>query len=571
MHSLTLLCAVLIVCPLPGAAQIGRFPFEEAFDSSTLPDLPPGWTSSSNRTAGVNDFTTVSSSPHSPPNALLSTNATISQWVASPQLDFTGLQPDSVSFSVRRSASHGAPIVVECSIDGGTTFTLILPDSVLPDGSTDYRDAGYPLPAELSEVPHSVIRWRIVPAATGTAGTVRLDNIRVTALHQVDLGIEALSYEQGPLIRAVVQNNGTEQIHGFSLTFFLDENRDSIAEPTELLGSSTHTETLGRADSAESVLPVPPLHAGAHQVIGILFALNDTNPFNDTLIATLTAAYPPSSLLINEVMYQPLSGGSEYVELHNPGTAAIDLAGWIISDRPGADGSANELVIPDGTGLLQPGGYLLAGTDTLLIRDFPSIPPPVTIIPAGPLTLNNDGDCLILLDPVRTVVDSVPYEPGWHHDATLDETGRSLERISSMVSGADRRNWSTCTYAEGGSPGAVNSIALTQIRDALSLTFTPNPFSPDGDGHDDFVLIQFDLPTGSYSFSIRLFDTDGRLIRRLATNEPAGREGSVLWDGLDDFGHKARIGIYVVLLEIHGDKGEVQEARKNVIVLAGRL
>ena len=572
MYSLIVLCAIVTLCPGTVHAQISRFPYVETFDDQAPPGLPAGWSSSSNRTAGQDDFVTASSSPASPPNALLSTNATVEQWVASGQLDFTGLVPDSLFLSVRRSASHGAPVVIECSSDGGATFVLILPDSVLPDGSTDYLHLAYPLPSALAHVARAVIRWRVIPVATGTAGTIRLDNVRVTALHQFDLGIESFSYDQAvQTINAVVYNAGTEDVDGFTLALFHDQDRDSVAELSELLGTTDHPGVLARRDSAIAMVPASPPGPGAHRMIGILSAVKDSNPFNDTLRTDLTFAYPVSSLVINELMYRPLGGGSEYIELYNPGTAAVNPVGWIVSDRPGADGEANEVTFPDSTPLLRPGSYLLIGTDSLIVRQFSSLPASVAVIPAGSLTLNNDGDCILLLDPVGTVVDSVPYEPEWHHTATLDETGRSLERISPFVAGWDRRNWSSCTRPEGGTPGTVNSIALNHTGATEPLTFSPNPFSPDGDGHEDFVLIQFVLPPGSYSFSLRLFDTEGRQIRQLAINEPAGSNGSLLWDGLDDYGQKARIGIYVALLEIHGGRGEVSEAMKGVVVLAGRL
>ena len=40
-----------------------------------------------------------------------------------------------------------------------------------------------------------------------------------------------------------------------------------------------------------------------------------------------TRAAAQQSLLITELMYAPVAGKPEWVEIHNPGTAAIDLAG----------------------------------------------------------------------------------------------------------------------------------------------------------------------------------------------------------------------------------------------------
>jgi hypothetical protein len=135
----------------------------------------------------------------------------------------------------------------------------------------------------------------------------------------------------------------------------------------------------------------------------------------------------------------------------------------------------------------------------------------------------------------------------------------------------DERNWSTSADPQGGTPGRQNSLYSPVRTQAATLTFTPNPFSPDGDGHDDVMIIAFEIPSGSSTFSLRIYDVAGRLIRQLATNELAGRSGTIVWDGLDDMKRKARIGMYVVYLEILDERGAVREARKGVAVLAAKL
>jgi len=189
----------------------------------------------------------------------------------------------------------------------------------------------------------------------------------------------------------------------------------------------------------------------------------------------------------------------------------------------------------------------------------------------GNLNLNNDGDDLVLKDASGRVIDSVAYSPAWHNPGVVDPTGRSLEKIRPLGSSNDSRNWSTCAHHVGGTPGRQNSIYTATVAVSARLTITPNPFSPDGDGREDFSLIQYEVPLQVSMVSVRIFDVKGRLVRRLANNEPSGAKGSVFWDGRDDERRKARIGLYIVLLEAIDDRGGVLETAKGVVVLAARL
>jgi hypothetical protein len=192
-------------------------------------------------------------------------------------------------------------------------------------------------------------------------------------------------------------------------------------------------------------------------------------------------------------------------------------------------------------------------------------------ITGGTPSLNNEGDDIILLDPSGAMIDSVPYLPGWHHPSVIDPGGRSLEKVNPLLNGSDARAWSTSADGEGGTPGWTNTLYAPVRPQTGSLTLSPNPFSPDGDGRDDQTIIGFGTPEGTSTISLRIYDIEGRLIRQLATNELTGPAGNVVWDGFDDRRRKARIGMYVVYLEILDAVGSVIDARKAVVVLAGRL
>jgi hypothetical protein len=278
-------------------------------------------------------------------------------------------------------------------------------------------------------------------------------------------------------------------------------------------------------------------------------------------------------VIVNEIMYAPLPEHPEYVELYNAANTSLDLNGWVLSDRPGSDGTANE-VLMTGSQHIEQGGYFVIASDSSAMVSFPHLAnfdSTMILFAANELSLNNDGDDLVLRDPSGAAVDSLSYLPSWHLPGIADYTGRSLERIHPSLTSTDGRNWSTCVLPVGGTPGLANSVLTESIASSSQISFSPNPFSPDGDGHQDQTLISYRTNSGVSLISVRIYDIRGRLIRTLATREPSAESVELVWNGYDDENRKARIGMYVVFLEVLNDGGAVLEGARGVVVLGAKL
>jgi hypothetical protein len=314
--------------------------------------------------------------------------------------------------------------------------------------------------------------------------------------------------------------------------------------------------------------------SGTYAVIALLDYPGDMRTSDNVAISAVHVGFSPGAIVINEIMYAPLPGNSEYVEFINPGKTDVDLSGWTLSDLPGSDGQSNTFTLASGSRIFHPGEFFVLAADSSALNLFPFLtavePRLLTIVNKG-LSLNNEGDRLVLRDPGGSNIDSLDYSPSWHHPSVTDETGRSLEKINPLLRSGDSRSWSTCTRTLGGTPGEQNSLYSAQFHLASRLSFSPNPFSPDGDGYEDVTIIHFELPVEVATISVSIYDVRGRLIRRLADNEPSGSRGEIVWNGYDDEQQKARIGMYLVYLEALSVVGGVLEETKGVVVLAAKL
>jgi hypothetical protein len=269
-------------------------------------------------------------------------------------------------------------------------------------------------------------------------------------------------------------------------------------------------------------------------------------------------SYLPGSLVINEIMYSPAEDESEWVELFNKSDKAIELMNWRISDSD----TSNLFQLTKSSTILQPDEFMMISHDSSFKEKgnlFSLVCPQLS-------SFNNDVDRVVIYDGNKRIVDSVSYTSEWG-----GARGRSLERINPRVSSSEATNWTTCVEASGHTAGHPNSVFIEVLPSATSLAVSPDPFSPDGDGRDDFVGISYSLPGTVAQVNIKIFDIKGRLVRFLLNNNPSGAERTIYWDGLSDEGQTCRIGIYIIYLEALDKTRMCIEQAKTMVVLAGVL
>ncbi len=296
-------------------------------------------------------------------------------------------------------------------------------------------------------------------------------------------------------------------------------------------------------------------------------------------------------LVVNEIMYDPIADAhdgrpdqSEYIELYNNSNVSLDLSGFSIHGEPDENGNFRILRSDESNyAWVPPHGYVVYYADTAtsfrasrLYNFFKpdSVAAHFYRINGMSLNLSSNGDAVYVTDN-SIVVDSVEYSNTWQNPEFMDTRGRSLERITIDGPSNSKNNWSSCASDSGGTPGKKNSIfekpVTTDQNPKNLLDITPNPFSPDGDGFHDNLLLAYHLAISGYRLRVRIFDRYGRLIRTLVNGKIAGSAGTLIWNGLDDYGRRDRIGIYIILFEAYGNKNGPDKEIKRTAVLARHL
>ena len=278
--------------------------------------------------------------------------------------------------------------------------------------------------------------------------------------------------------------------------------------------------------------------------------------------------YSSLSLVINEIMFDPTTDNSEYLEFYNTTNDSIQLGGMEIKI-----GSSVKFKLANTFYKLPPQSYFVLASDSAIYRSYPWLKPEnkTKIIGNSSLSLSNESVQLILKDFFGDTLDSLVYYSSWHNKNILTTKGRSLERLNPFLGSNVRSNWNTSVVSEGGSPGKQNSIYSENTSRESKIVISPNPFSPDNDGFEDYAIINFDLSQQLSQVRIKVFDSQGRLVRNITENRLASTKNSVIFDGLDDNGRPLRIGIYILLIEAVADGSGNVDVIKTPIVVARKL
>ncbi len=278
----------------------------------------------------------------------------------------------------------------------------------------------------------------------------------------------------------------------------------------------------------------------------------------------------PNDIVINEILFNPRTGGYDFVELYNRSNKIIDLSRLDILELDMDDPLLvlDEAQITSETYLLFPQEFvvLTEDADNIKLNYVTQNPDALLEVASLPNFADDDGICVLRGNDLVTI-DSLSFSSKWHF-ALLDiEDGVSLERIDYNKPTQDKNNWHSAASTVGfATPTYQNSqFTETGITDD-EIKIDPEVFTPDNDGEKDFTYVNYKFSEPGYMMNAKVYDAKGREIRELIKSELLGSEGRFQWDGMDDDNQKARVGIYIIYVEIFNLQGKLKKFKKQVVL-----
>ena len=292
---------------------------------------------------------------------------------------------------------------------------------------------------------------------------------------------------------------------------------------------------------------------------------------DNTAIFALPEQGFAEDLIINEVLFNPFTGGSDFVEIYNNSNKFINLENWSLANLEN-DSVDNYKTLIDSPKLILPGEFVLLTTSFQNVENdyMNSVTGAFLQMESFP-TYSNDEGGVYLINNLDMIIDQFHYNDDMHFVLLNSEDGVSLERIDYDRPTSDDSNWHSAAEDVGfATPGFENSQYQMTNNDGGEIVVEPQTFSPDNDGEDDVLNISYNFSEPGMVATIIIYDAKGRLVRNLVQNELLGVSGTFSWDGINERNEKARIGIYIIFVEAFSADGDVKSFKKTA-VLAGHF
>lgn len=308
-----------------------------------------------------------------------------------------------------------------------------------------------------------------------------------------------------------------------------------------------------------------PLNQSSIYTISATSILKDCidKPFEDNEISFALSQNPlPGEISINEVLFNPISGGVDFVELYNNSEKYFNITGFSLTNQSFASATISE----NAKSLFLPGEYriicpdleqlcsvYLCQQDAAIQNTLPSLP--------------DDEGSIVLKTKEGITIDSVHYDENMHYSELVSNEGVSLERINPDNLSTEKSNWHSAAETAGfATPGFQNSQYRETNESNSFFSLDPELFSPDNDGYYDQLNLIFTTDLPGYLCNIQVFDASGRFIQTIADQALLGTKSTFSWNGTNQAGKLVKAGIYIVFAEIYHPNGTVKRNKKTCVV-----
>ncbi len=373
------------------------------------------------------------------------------------------------------------------------------------------------------------------------------------------------------IVRIGLQNDSTIQVY-FSES--LDSSKLKNIENYHI------DNTIGNPSSIKLISPQYKsliLSLNKHIQPSIIYTLTIKDTITDCVGNILTInsearfALPEEAFVnditINEVLYNPKDDGVDFVELYNRSNKVIDLKTLNLSSFKNNALYETQSISSEGY-LMFPGDYTVLSTNIAMVKTQYYSPNPngfneMKTFPS----FNNDSGIVIISKKNNDIIDKLTYYETMQFPLLNTTEGVSLERINYDRPASGITNWNSASEAVGfATPAYKNSQYSNGIQIDEPITVDPEIFSPDNDGYNDVININYSFSTSGYIGNIAIYDSNGRLIKNLVKNELLSTSGTFSWNGITEDNEKGKIGIYIVFIEVFDLNGNVKHYKKSFVL-----
>ena len=272
-----------------------------------------------------------------------------------------------------------------------------------------------------------------------------------------------------------------------------------------------------------------------------------------------------SEILFNEILFNPISGGVDFIEFYNNSIKTLELKNLYINnflkDNRWIKLELNQVSSANSY-------FVVTSNQQRTVDDYP-YHDSTKIYNTNIVSMDdNEGQLrlAILKNGVFEIIDSLYYSNEWHNPLIGDESGVSLEKINPKLNSNSSSYWTSASASyQYGTPGLKNSQSTDLPNKDEPFTFESNVISPNQDGNNDQLIIKLNLEKPGYKSRIRVFDLSGFEISEI-NQFIVGTQDLIRWNVTDKNGNIVAPNNYIVVVQLVHPQGETKEYKKRLVV-----
>ncbi|MDR1981803.1 MAG: lamin tail domain-containing protein [Tannerellaceae bacterium] len=267
-------------------------------------------------------------------------------------------------------------------------------------------------------------------------------------------------------------------------------------------------------------------------------------------------------IIFNELLPNPYTGGSEYIELYNRSGRPLSLKGLAIATRKQDQSVSTAYPLSSILSPVEAGRYVLLTKGKAGVASFYDLRSPDVLYELKlPVLANTLSTLLLFRLHDGTVIDEISYASKWHASSIKDQKGVALERIDPDLPTQDAANWTSAAQSAGyGTPGYLNS-QFRNVEEGESTGFDPPLLTENGD-----YLMPYHLDQAGYVCNAYLYNTSGNRVAEIANNELLGQSGQRQWNGNAFNGNRLQTGIYILFIELYHTNGKKKQYKTTFLM-----
>lgn len=285
---------------------------------------------------------------------------------------------------------------------------------------------------------------------------------------------------------------------------------------------------------------------------------------NEIELPIYTTSENIDTLILNEVLFNPLPYGADFIELYNPSDKAVWLDKLCVYNKNEL-GHVNEFLKATDDGILAPPQLHVVLTEDKnnILMNYPGCNPLLINEVEDLPKLPDEAGNLFLCDSTGQVIDSIHYTEDLHNPFLGSTQGVSLEKTKPQQHLNSSKYWKSASSTIGfASPTELNSMYNDKNSISEStIELSSNQLTPNSDGSDDYLKIHIGSQQNGSLCSINTFDINGKHLHTLYQNETLGYQNMLEWDGYFKGFEAYNNTSLIILVEILHQSGETEKKK----------